>query len=344
MEGSLSVKEWRKIIHQTLEHVSESNKNGTLNPNVYSETPCILPEEFLHSKMGHFCYIFKGKFSSSADSLSWKPSQSAVSTKDGLVKRYFYCTDKSLKINRQVMWLVDDDSFRFVDYRINMSYVLDLTKTQFPMNCNLRPLLYNFQQKVQAAKAAKSRDSKPLRKQVVTRREQIRKALEQNTLVGQVDNYSDASADSFDSRKMEEENFSSSSVEDFRAWDSNSDSLFESLPQSPDMTGFASYEGPFMPQMQLNMDVLDSEWHSGSSYESMQSAPSMCMQQLPEAYYQPEMMVFPDPMMMMREPKAIKMFDNTEPMAENDYIKELYNGLSLPSNSPFDNGFGLPSY
>jgi len=121
--SSLSQKQWTQLIQRILLYLTETNPDAP--SNVFKTDRQVLPNDFTLHQGSIFCYAYKGTFlpSGNADGKVWKPSQAAKPTGPGLMKRYFYCKEEHgstfIKVKRQVVWLTQDDSWCFLDYRFN---------------------------------------------------------------------------------------------------------------------------------------------------------------------------------------------------------------------------------
>merc|ERR1712072_625599 len=118
--------------------------SSTANPSrsYYCDTVHLLPESFLKSETGYYCYPFKGRFlpTGSADGSVWRSSQGSIKTRSGLVKRYFYCP--GTKVTRQVTWLDECERWCFVEYRMNAkTEVRNMETIQFPSHLDFKSLV-----------------------------------------------------------------------------------------------------------------------------------------------------------------------------------------------------------
>jgi len=135
----LSQKEWMELIRRCLDYL---NKNNPISKSLFKDQIYVLPNNFTQSPT-HFCYAYKGVFlpSGNLDGMVWKPSQGAKPNGKGLFKRYFYCNKENVKINRQVLWLSENENWCFVDYRHNLKGKIRLQDIQTPEGFDFKGLL-----------------------------------------------------------------------------------------------------------------------------------------------------------------------------------------------------------
>eukprot|EP01116_Phalansterium_solitarium_P016441 TRINITY_DN3824_c0_g2_i1.p1 TRINITY_DN3824_c0_g2~~TRINITY_DN3824_c0_g2_i1.p1 ORF type:complete len:719 (-),score=196.26 TRINITY_DN3824_c0_g2_i1:85-2241(-) len=136
-----SQKEWTLLIHKVLVYLSQNNP--PLSSGLYKCDRQKLPADFTDNpRGGHYCYPFKGQFlpSGALDGRVWKPSQGAKPTGTGLLKRYFYYKKDSIRIKRQVIWLIDREDWCFLDYR----YMPGAAKSKISLSALQTPEGLNF--------------------------------------------------------------------------------------------------------------------------------------------------------------------------------------------------------
>lgn len=139
---SYTQKEWTELIYHILVYLSENDPAPELN--FFKSERQIIPSSFLNSSLSHFCYAFKGVFlpSGNLDGIVWKPSQGAKPAGRNLMKRYFYYKRDSLKVNRQVIWLTQNENWCFVDYRYNFKGKIKISDLTLPEDFNIAGLLH----------------------------------------------------------------------------------------------------------------------------------------------------------------------------------------------------------
>lgn len=140
MDICLSQKEWMELIRKCLEYLNSNPQN--LPPACFREERYVLSSNFTETPT-HFCYAFKGTFlpSGNLDGMVWKPSQGAKPNGKGLFKRYFYCKKDEVKINRQVIWLSENENWCFIDYRHNLKGKIRLGDVVTPEDFDFKSLL-----------------------------------------------------------------------------------------------------------------------------------------------------------------------------------------------------------